>query len=301
MEITMYNVTILADSVAPNGCRLFTVEATYPRFIHSEVMTHRQFSRNAASSRAIPIERVIAAVRDRPAAPCHWGANQRGMQASEELTDQQALAVRREWLRASGWAVNCAQMMSTLGAHKQIANRILEPFVWMTTILSTTDWANFFALRCDPAAQPEFQEIANRLCYAYTYHEPTLVPYGEWHLPLIKRRERQEFSLDDLRRLSTARCARVSYLTHDGVRDPQADFDLHDRLAISGRWSPFEHVATPTYEATTRCANFQGWKQYRRCFMEECRSTYPIPAPDARKAWRCPPAGAPFDVWDEAG
>jgi thymidylate synthase ThyX len=166
----MYKVVVLADSVAPNGSRLFTVEATYPRFVHSELMTHRQFSRNAASSRAIPVEKTLARVWDEPATPISWGKNQKGMQAEEELLGVDLGFARSYWTEARNKAAQQADKMVKMGVHKQIVNRLLEPFVWMTTIISATDWANFFALRCHRDAQPEIREIADRIRYAYTYN-----------------------------------------------------------------------------------------------------------------------------------
>ena len=267
-----YCVKILADSISPVECRLTTFELTYPRFIHSELMTHRAFSRNAASSRAIPIEKMIQRVTEDPAEPVHWGKNQKGMQANEELDDWSRETARATWFHARDAAVDHAQTLVRLGVHKQIVNRLLEPWMWITVIVSATDYGNYFNLRCHKDAQPEFRRLAEMMWDAYSNSEPRLVQTGDWHLPLIFL-EDTDIALADRIKLSVARCARVSYLTHDGRRDPEADLALHDRLAASGHWSPFEHAAEaspfPNY-----IGNFRGWLQYRKGFPTENRPTF---------------------------
>jgi hypothetical protein len=160
-----------------------------------------------------------------------------------------------------------------LNLHKQIVNRIVEPWMWMTVICSATDYDNFFSLRCHPDAQPEIQKLAYMMRYAYENHEPTLLNCGEWHMPFIQD---DEFNLDDetKRKISVARCARVSYLTHQGNRDIDKDLELYDRLingSGKGHWSPFEHVAMAT-DSGKSSGNFHGWLQYRKFFPQECQS-----------------------------
>jgi thymidylate synthase ThyX len=267
-----FEVRIIADSLAPCGARLTTFALTYPRFIHSELMTHREFSRNAASSRAIPISKVIQQVLEDPAMPVRWGRNKTGMQADEDVDDDTQRLCEAAWVLASHCAVEGAETLSKFGLHKQIANRLLEPWVWMTTIISSTDYANFFKLRCHKDAQPEFQHLASLMRDAYILNPVRKLAENEWHLPFLHVEDNQ-LSLADKIRVCVGRCARVSYLTHDGNRDPQADIQLCDRLIASGHWSPLEHCAA-AQSAMTRSGNFVGWKQFRKQFEEEYASSY---------------------------
>lgn len=286
-----YAAKILADSRGPSGARITTFEITHPRFVHAEFMTHRLFSRNAASSRAIPIEKMIDRVMTDPAMPKWWGRNRPGMQATEEFTDAQDLEfLKIQWLHARDAAVNATRTLSAYGLHKQLANRLLEPWMFITVIVTATEYENWFHLRCHPDAQPEIRWVAEEMKKLYHSHTPDVVPEGEWHLPLIQPADVievldfVEHALDGtekhkdvklklvnerLAKISVGRCARVSYLTHDGKRDHAADIELHDRLAKSGHWSPFEHVAKAALSAQYRSGNFEGWIQYRKTFKTE--------------------------------
>ena len=274
-----FSARVLLDSRSPAGARLTTFEVRYPRFIHSELMTHRVFSRNAASSRAIPIKKMIAAVREDPALPVYWGRNQTGMSAREEIAPDVAERAREEWQAALEDALRHAERLASkdIDLHKQLVNRLLEPFAWITVIITATEWANFFTQRCHPDAQQEIKHIAEMMLAAYRASVPELIASGRWHLPLIQADER---ALPDelLCKLSVARCARVSYLTHDGTRDQERDLELYERLlggGANGHWSPFEHVATPAPSAATWSANFAGWEQYRKRFPQEHAATFP--------------------------
>ena len=274
-----YSARVLLDSRSPAGARLTTMEVRYPRFIHSEMMTHRAFSRNAASSRAIPITKMIAAVREEPALPIYWGRNQSGMSAREPVAPEREQRARAEWQAALADALRHAEALSdsAIDLHKQLVNRLLEPFAWITVIISATEWSNFFTQRCHEDAQPEIKHIAELMLGAYRASSPDLVERGRWHLPLIQRDER-DLPAELLCRLSVARCARVSYLTHGGRRDHEKDLDLYERLlggGANGHWSPFEHVATPAADAADRSANFVGWEQYRKRFSDESAATFP--------------------------
>ncbi len=256
-----------------------TFEARYPRFIHSEMMTHRMFSRNAASSRAIPIKKMIAAVRDEPAMPIHWGRNQTGMSAREEIPAEIAEMAKAEWRHALEDALRHAERLAEkdIDLHKQLVNRLLEPFAWITVIITATDWANFFTQRAHEDAQPEIRHIAELMLAAYRASVPQAVELGHWHMPLIQD---DEHSLPEEERvkISVARCARVSYLTHDGKRDYAKDVELYDKLldgGANGHWSPFEHVATPAVDGAVRSGNFAGWEQFRKRFPQEHAATFP--------------------------
>ena len=256
----MFEAKIILDSVNESGDRLTTFQLRYPRFIHSELMTHRVFSRNAMSSRAVPVAKMIAQVRDNPAKPIHWGMNKPGMQATEEVPTASA---EHLWHKAANLAADVAEQMVKLNLHKQVSNRILEPFQWMNTIVTATEWDNFYSLRAHPDAQPEFQKLAVMMLEAQKSSQPKLLKAGEWHLPYITSLELESGNAG-LRRVSAARCARVSYLTHDGRRpEPHEDLTLFDRLAggVPLHASPLEHQGTPgAYD----CGNFKGWTQFRK-------------------------------------
>lgn len=266
----MIKVEILADSVAAHGGRLTTFRLQYPRFIHSELMTHRVFSRNAASSRAIPFDRMVAMIKEEPAMPVKWGSKQPGMQSGTEVGSDIVGLARRVWLGAMKGAISQAIQLDTLGIHKSISNRLLEPFAHMVTIVSATDFKNFFGLRAHPDAQPEFQELAYLMLQQYVENQPRPRTQSEWHLPLIKEDERNQLPIDTCVRMCVARCARVSYINFK-TSTVQQDLDLHDRLSTSGHWSPFEHAAQPTAKKGDRRGNFKGWRQYRQHFQNENR------------------------------
>jgi thymidylate synthase ThyX len=263
-----YSAIVIADSVSPDGKRLTSMACRYPRFIHAELLTHRALSRSSASSRAIPVQKLIEQVKLDPVEPVYWGKNQAGMQAREELRDRERLACEAAWRDARHDAVRSARELFTLGAHKQIVNRLLEPWMWITVIVTATDWANFFALRCHEDAQPEMRRIAELMRDAMRDSEPRGIDYHEWHLPFVTDEERADDSVD-WRQVSAGRCARVSYLSHDGRRDVQADLDLYERLRRNGHLSPLEHVATPVQWERRSTGNFRGWLQLRKNIANE--------------------------------
>jgi thymidylate synthase ThyX len=276
LEDRGFRVTVVADSINEWGNRLTTEIWRYPRFIHADIMTHRDFSRNASSSRAIPVKKLIEQVRNDPAMPIYWGKNQSGMQAAEELTGIVRDGVISQWLQARDKAVFSAEGLMVTGLHKQLANRILEPWMWMTTIVSSTNWGNFYHLRREtdanrnPFAQPELKLLADLSFEAKKKSQPEFLKEGEWHLPFVKNNSfTQSNGYDLLLKLSVARCARVSYLNHDGtVPSIEKDVELHDKLIRAPHASPFEHQATPR---SGRHANFTGFLQYRKLIPGEYR------------------------------
>lgn len=254
---------IIADSISEEGVRLTTMQLVYPRFIHAEFMTHRCFSRNASSSRAIPVAKMIEAVRTNPAMPIHWGANQPGMQARAEVEDK-ALA-EAEWRKAAKYAASFAEDMNEMGLHKQVVNRILEPFQHIHVVMSSTEWRNFFDLRCHPDAQPEMQALAYAMFHAHRGSTPRLMFPGGWHLPYVSEDERHQYGIDTCIKMSAARCARVSYLTHEGkVPNIEEDVRLYNQLvnAVPPHMSPVEHQAM-AMPSCSFFANFRGWRQHR--------------------------------------
>lgn len=266
-----YSAKILADSVSAAGVRLTTLEVTFPRFILAEVNTHRMLSRSSASSRAIPVSRRAADVMREPFVPESFSRNKSGMQATESLRDDDAAAAHLAWINARDAAVTMALKLAAIGTHKQHANRLLEPFAWHTAIITATEWSNFFALRCHPDAQPEFQRIASMMRDAMTASEPRKLAPGEWHRPFcedLRLLQAAGFTDDEINMVAIGRCARVSYQTHDGRRDPRADIELAQRLLKSGHMSPFEHVAYAN-EDDAFVGNFRGFTQYRKCIPNE--------------------------------
>lgn len=286
-----YNVKLMLDSIAPSGVRLTTWELTYPRFVHSELLTHRLLSRNSASSRAIPGEKMLARIEETPALPIFWGKNQSGMQAAEELTGEELAKVRAHWDAARYDAVAHARNLHKLGLHKQLANRITEPWMYITAIVSATELENWDGLRNHPDAQPEIAWVAGRMSEIAAESEPRELKEGEWHLPYIKPEDREQITDElELCRVATGRCARVSYLTHDGRRDLSEDLALTSKLGVNGHWSPFEHCAKAmTVESWNQrvealfaqckeagqlfdaslLGNFSGWLQYRKTHTPE--------------------------------
>lgn len=272
-----YAASILLDSISPEGVRLTTFEITFPRIVLAEFNTHKVFSRNSASSRAIPVERMIQRVLDDPFVPEYWGKNQKGMQAEQELDKEAQEQAKVEWLQARDVAVAQVQKLLDLGVHKQLTNRLLEPWLWHTVIVTATEYANFFALRCHPNAQPEIRKIALMMKELYDTSKPQPLDYGEWHLPLMPDIDSMvDIDIEARKKISVGRCARVSYLTHRGVRDFSADIALCERLIADGHMSPLEHVARPVELPSDRgvsridahgqvwCGNFRGWFMMRK-------------------------------------
>lgn len=235
----MYSCEILKDSLNSRGQRLTTMEITYPRIIHAEVMTHRKKSRNSASSRAKPLKWLIAEVRRNPFIPEYWGKNQKGMQAYEELTGWRRWCSRVVWKTAMLFAILVARTLEWLNLHKQLGNRVLEPFCWHTIVVTATDWGNFFALRTDEAAQPEIRRIAMLMQEAYRESTPKQLAFGEWHKPYVD--DSEELVEEDAIKVSTGRCARNSYGTQHDKRAADREIAMHDQLVGKGHMSPTEH------------------------------------------------------------
>lgn len=237
------NAKVIQDSISADGTRLTTFEITLHRFVLAEFNTHRVISKNSASSRAIPLQKQLDKVSSTPAVPLSFPVEQKGMQGGEE--SDLAETASWVWKKASLEAWIKAAELGRIGIHKSVANRLLEPFMWHTIVCTATAWENFFAQRCSPLAQPEIRAVADLMREAYDNSTPTFVGDGDWHLPYLDRSEVD--SPWTAVKVSAARCARVSYLTHDGKRDVEADLALYERLvrAQPPHWSPLEHVATP--------------------------------------------------------
>jgi thymidylate synthase ThyX len=255
---------VVLDSRAPDGPRLITVEVTMHRFVLAEFNTHRVFSRNSASSRAIPVAKQLDRILEDPALPVEFGSAQAGMQAGPPLDGEAHDAALATWLAARDDAVAAARRLLELGVHKQVANRILEPFMWHTVICTAVDWDGFYEQRCSPLAQPEIRVAAEAIRDAITASRATPLHDGDWHTPYI-RPDEVDLDVETRKRISAARCARVSYLTHDGRRDLAADEVLYQRLVTADppHWSPLEHVARPQRPDEAPLGNLRGWRQLR--------------------------------------
>lgn len=277
----MIEAKIIADSLAPSEIRLTTFVLTYPRFIHSEFMTHRMFSRNASSSRAIPVKKQIQMIRDNPAIPLKFLQNQKGMQGGRPILEQEEAL--RLWLLGRDEAAKIADLLADLDVHKQYANRVMEPYAHITVVCSATEFANFFALRYHSAAQPEICELAKKMWEAYQVSEVDELVEGEWHLPFVSGKEQNRMMQShvpgtgdekhtNLIKMSVARCARVSYLNHEGKNPTlEEDLSLYDRLLGSTpiHASPAEHQARAENDPNVISGNYCGWQQYRKTIMNE--------------------------------
>lgn len=248
---------IIADSICPNGQRITTYELEYPRFIHAEFMTHRLFSRNAASSRAIPVDKAIELIKADTARPIHWGKNQPGMSAKEECHTNivvegiatQIYGRKQWWDKARDAAISYAQYFNKAGYHKQIVNRLLEPFTHIKVVCTATEYDNFFWLRRHPDAQPEIQELAEQMWQAREASTPVKLNSGDWHVPYFEHGYWSESecngTLEDAIAISSSCCAQVSYRRLDDSVEKARD--IYKRLVESKpvHASPFEHQATP--------------------------------------------------------
>jgi thymidylate synthase ThyX len=304
MKHKLISAKVIADSISPEGTRMTTMEIEYPRFILAELNTHRMLSKNSASSRAIPVKAMQDFIKENPATPVYWGINQPGMKAKEELVGIDLSEAKHIWNKAKDDALHWANALSErLGLHKQIANRITEPWMTMKTVISGTEWANFFHLRNHADAQPEIKALAEAMTVAYTTHLPVALKPGEWHLPYITTAtyvptgELQYFdhnfnrlSLEDAKVISASCCAQVSYRKNDDSYDKA--FKIYDQLINSdpAHASPVEHQATPmnidsmcrfepeTWEPGVThvsansdlwSGNLRGWIQHRKLIPKE--------------------------------
>lgn len=253
------------------GIEIFTWLLRYPRFIHAELGTHRMTCRSSASSRAIPIQRIIDAVLANPAETVFWGKNQAGMQSFESC--ENAAELSDWWKKAAQLAATCASEGARLGAHKQFVNRVLEPFSWMETLLTATDVNNFFSLRVHESAEPNFQVLAALMLKTIQDSVPVALDRGEWHTPFPED-DARELKNDDLL-ANAGRAARLSYLTHDGRKSREEDIALAQRLIESQHRSPFEHIATPV-ASWSHFGPLRGWRSYRRLLPAEAGPSDPL-------------------------
>lgn len=272
----MISAKVIAHSKSSvTGKEIVTFEIIYPRFILAELNTHRILSKNSASSRAIPVEKVLEQVRTNPALPVHFGKNQPGMSAREELTGVELILAKELWYEAAIQAASIAQQMTELGLHKQVANRILEPFQWMKTVITGTEWDNFFHLRRHPDADPNINALAEVMWQALQESEPVNLFPGWWHMPYYDNGYWTPFhldedctdnpaSLEEALAISSSCCAQTSFRTSDPSLEKAER--IYQRLVESKpvHASPFEHAATPMKQCdgVVNCSeNPNTWQQ----------------------------------------
>jgi thymidylate synthase ThyX len=283
---------IVADSKNKWGQRLTSFILIFPRIVLAEFNTHRMFTRNSASSRAIPSEKMIKMVEEEPFIPIKWMKEHKGMQGTEYITDEKEIDfLEYQWKEAGRQAVKSAQNMSGRGLTKQICNRLLEPFMWHTVILTATELENFFALRAHGAAEIHIQELAHKMLEEYNKSEPKLLNEGEWHIPFGDSFDdgriaflHADGNIQDLKvKIATARCARVSYLNFEGKDDYDADIKLHNRLLESGHMSPFEHCAK-----AMGVSEMKSWEQGKGINEEKANrtgNTHYVPFNKSEEGW----------------
>lgn len=259
-------VILLADSISDDGTRLTTFELTFWRPILPQILTHREFSRCTQSNRAKPIEKLIEEVKSSPWFPNKWGINQKGMVAENKFTDPELIKLlQNSWYQVAVGTATVASSFSTMKIHKEIVNRLLEPFSCTRMVLSSTSWDNFLKLRLDKHAQAEINDIAKKIKVHLDENEPDKLKEYEWHLPYIS--ELDMVNCDDpaiLPKVSAARCARVSYKAYDGTTSIEADLELYNKLVSSSHYSPLEHVAQINHKGMIN-SNFKApWLQLRK-------------------------------------
>jgi hypothetical protein len=300
------SATVICDSVNANGIRMTTLELEYPRFILAELNTHRMLSKNSASSRAIPAQRMRELIKEQPATPTSWGRNRSGMSANTELDEATATSCRNIWQAAL--ATQCAyhSQLEYNQLHKQIANRLLEPWQMVKSVVSGTEWANLLYLRDHADAQPEFAELAQCIRSCLNTSSAQLLLPGEWHLPYVDTHRGVDNTLqycsnDEIVPLETARmisascCAQVSYRRTDTGIDKAQQIFYKLIESDPPHCSPVEHQATPLHtphgrgiynenhthwqagvtHMDAKCqlwsGNLRGWVQFRKLLPREAK------------------------------
>jgi hypothetical protein len=275
-------VKVIAAS-SHKGMNVTTLELEYPRIIHSELLTHREFSRNSSSSRAIPVKTMINNIRKNMFVPVYWGKNQSGMQAKEQLTGVRRFLAKSLWIIGGHINLLGATLLNAVGVHKQLANRNLEYISYMKTIITSTSFDNFLALRDHEDAQPEIQTVAKKLRVALDNLEREELAEGEWHTPYVEHsrdnlgnlRYGKGISTTTAKKISVSCVAQVSYRKADCTKDKAIKIFNQLATSVPLHASPFESVLTPISAFSTAgvtalsisghrlSGNSKGWSQYR--------------------------------------
>jgi thymidylate synthase ThyX len=268
--MTTITANIIKHSISKNSPEIATLHLRYPRLMHADFMTHRVFSRNAASNRAMPTTTIISNIENDLVLPLKHFKNQKGMYGSELLNENDTNncndLINSLWKETKEVVLK----LDELGLHKQNKNRYLEAFQHIDVLLTTTEFENFFNLRCEIDAQPEIQELGNQIRIALKNSTPTVLQEGEWHLPFITDKDRATYDLETLKKCSTARNARISYLKHD-KNDPDlnSDLELFNDLYTKRHESPFEHIVRPITEK-----EFQLMETLQKIIKEDSNGKY---------------------------
>ena len=289
---------IIADSISPDKIRMTTMEIEYPRFILAELNTHRMLSKNSASSRAIPVRAMHEHIRANMASPVYWGKNQPGMKAREHLDVADTMEAMIIWEQALDSAIEYSKQLADIDAHKQITNRITEPWMMMKTVISGTEWANFFWLRAHADAQPEIQVLAQKMQDVYLKSVPLHLRPLDWHLPYVTTRRNERdvieyfdansewLTTNEARIVSASCCAQVSYRKSDDSVEKARKIFAQLIESQPCHASPVEHQATPMFRSdsfadkgTTHMdrdgkawsGNLKGWVQFRKLIPGEAQ------------------------------
>ena len=303
--MTNINAKIIADSLNLDGTRLTSFVLQFPRIVLAEFNTHRVLSRNSASSRAIPYKKMLDMAINDPFIPIKFQKNHSGMQGTEYLEGKQAEQAKEYWLKGRDAAVETSKNLHFLSDEysvedvfgmsnddynetalvtKQNCNRMLEPYMWHTVIATGTDWENYLALRAHQSAEIHIESLAQDMLKVYNESTPIELSVGDWHipfgdtfdhdrlnrsLPAFLEVNPDEFKSNLRVMISTARCARVSYLNFEGKDDYNADLKLYTNLKSMGHMSPFEHCAQVSLDSK-KSGNFSGnWTQLRKTIEGE--------------------------------
>lgn len=293
----MFKAEVVLSSRNSSGDRITTMLVTFPRFILAEFNTHRMFSRNSASSRAIPFKKMVESVLKNPFIPIAWQKDHKGMQGNDYVTNPMAITMRNaQWLNARDEAVHAAEKLNGIleysvtgngtgivrlagpgedgeGITKQLCNRLLEPFAWHTCLVTATEWENFFALRTSEHAEIHIKRIADMMLEAYNTCPVQTLKDGEWHIPFAGRMDPEGLgsvwdspdALREILKVSTAYSARVSYTVVGEDQKPMSIVKLvglTDGLEENGHWSPFEHCGQ-AMSSKTRETWIRGRKELR--------------------------------------
>lgn len=287
--MTTIDASIIEDSVNVAGERLTTFLLTYPRFIHSEFMTHRAVSKNASSSRAIPTKKQLEMLVQDTAMPIEYPENINGMQGGKQLDTETITKIKKLWLESRDFVIDKVKQINELGLSKQYTNRLLEPYSHITVVATATQWSNFFNLRISSDAQPEIHKLAQAIWMLYKSNKPKQLNDGEWHLPFVTEEDRRSLNLEAQIIKSVACCARTSYKNHDKTDSTmEQNRSLFDRLLnrFPIHASPAEHQAMATIPSGAeliglKCkgnvnGNFsENWVQFRKILPNECADQYP--------------------------
>jgi hypothetical protein len=278
----MTSAKVICDSVAPHGGRLTTLQLHFPRFILAQFNTYGSIAKNARSSRAVPVEKIIAEAMNNPVVPVRWGRRERGMVAGVLMTETDAEWCFSRWMDARDSAVTTASHMNSFGAAKEVVNRLLEPWMWVDVVATATlgAWSHYLNQRCAHDAQPEHQELARSIGRAIRDSVPRGIGYWEWHLPYLTDEEWESThgnGLELAKKLaaSVRRVRRVSYAPFDGQIDtPESDRAKHDESRDAGHWSCFEHQGEPFIDYDRRSGRMTGWMEYRQTFPRQVNPVF---------------------------